>query len=193
MSKYLMPVFAGLGVAFAVGLVLGVLTGFDFTTVYIAGFFGVVTAYILANLAGNRKVAIAPAAEREVALRFEAPGDKAVVYVFREGFMGKAAGMEIALDGLAVAQLKSPRFTRLTLSAGPHTLSAYYGGLAGAQNRPSTYDLDAVAGSVTLLGVGASMGFLSNGLNFTPAVDIEAAKAKLAGFPMVMAEGAAAG
>src|SRR5271169_442776 len=176
MSKYIGPILIGLAAGVVTAIILGALIGGGWITTYCAAFIGVITAYLLANLAGNRKVAKASDADRARALTFEAPADKALLYIYREGFVGMAAGLNIAVDARDIAQLKSPRFTCVALSPGPHKVTAAFGGLAGPQNKPASFDVDAVAGGVTALRVGISMGLLQNGIAFTPQTDLEAAK-----------------
>jgi hypothetical protein len=189
MRKYLVPILAGFGVALVVGLFFGALLGPGLLTMLPAAFIGMFTFYILANLAGNRKVAPAGEAERAQALTFQAPPDQALVYVYRDGFVGMAAGLNLAVDGREVAQLKSPRFVCLPLPPGPHTLTAGFGGLAGPQNKLASFELRAAAGAIMVLKVGISMGLLQNKLTFTPQPDLAAAKSKLSGMVMVASEG----
>lgn len=79
------------------------------------------------NLQTNRKVAEAPPAQRTEALAFAPVADKAVLYVFRNQFVGRAVGINVLIDGREVAQLKSPRFTRLVLAPGAHRIAGYTG------------------------------------------------------------------
>ncbi|MBV9994111.1 MAG: hypothetical protein JO127_02755 [Caulobacteraceae bacterium] len=192
MAKYLPQILIGVAVAFVVSLLLAVVAGPGPEGPVLGAMMGAFTAYILANLAGNRKVAAASAAEREAALSFQPPEGKALAYLYREGFVAKAAGMNLSVDGREVVQLKSPRFTRLVLSPGRHVLVAGFGGLAGAQSKPATYDLDAKAGEVTILKIGAAMGLVQGNITITPADDLAAAKTRLSGMTMIAAEPAEA-
>jgi len=187
MQKYLVPILAGFAAAVVAGMLFGLLLGADFLTYFMGAFVGVFTFYILANLAGNRKVAMASVAERDRAARLEPAAGKAVLCVYREGFVGMAAGLNIAVDGKDLAQLKSPRFTCVALAPGTHTLTAAFGGLAGPQNKPASFEFQAADGSVTAVKVAIAMGALRNSLTFTPAADLEALKAKLANTQMVAA------
>ena len=47
--------------------------------------------YIFANLAGNRKVATVEGGEKDAALQLQPPPGKALLVVFREGFVAKLA------------------------------------------------------------------------------------------------------
>lgn len=82
---------------------------------------------VFRNLQTNRKVAEAPLDQRDDALKFTPVAGKAVLYVFRNQFVGRAVGINVLIDGREVAQLKSPRFTRLLLSPGSHRLAGYTG------------------------------------------------------------------
>lgn len=79
------------------------------------------------NLQTNRKVAEATPAQRTEALAFAPVADKAALYVFRNQFVGRAVGVNVMIDGREVAQLKSPRFTRLVLAPGAHRIAGYTG------------------------------------------------------------------
>jgi hypothetical protein len=188
MPKYLPQILIGVAVAFVTGLVFRLLFGPGLTFTLYAGFIGAFTAYILANLAGNRKVAAASPAERDAALGFQAPEGKALAYLYREGFVAMAAGMNLSVDGREVAQLKSPRFTRLVVSPGTHALAAAFGGLAGAQSKAARYDLSVTAGEVVVLKLGAAMGLVQGGVSFALQTDLAAAKTKLAGMTMTPAD-----
>jgi hypothetical protein len=87
----------------------------------------VVGFVIYGNLKTNRKVAEATPEQRTEALTFAPVADQAVLYIFRNQFVGRAVGLNALIDGREVAQLKSPRFTRLTLAPGPHRIAGYTG------------------------------------------------------------------
>ena len=82
---------------------------------------GVVASAIYMALAGNRRVPIADAATREAALRPLADGSARLI-VYRQGFIGKAAGVDVSVDGVVRTQLKSPRSAALTLTPGRHVI-----------------------------------------------------------------------
>lgn len=168
-------------------LLFGMVLGADFLTYFMGAFIGFFTFYILANLAGNRKVAMASVADRDQAARLEPAPGKALLCVYREGFVGSAAGLNIGLDGKELVQLKSPRFTCVALAPGSHSLTAAFGGFAGAQNKGTVFEFQAEAGSVIAVKVAISMGMLKNALTFARAADIEPLKSKLATTQMVVA------
>ena len=167
------------------------LTTFVFVglTPYLYGIFtGAFFAYIFANLAGNKKLPIADAAEKQAALALKPPPGKALLVAYREGFVAKLAGLNIAVDGKEVAQLTAPKFTVLALPPGTHTLTCGFGGLAGPQSKPGTYNFDVAADSVATVGIGVSMGMVQGSMKFTPIANLDAARAKLASMPMVKAD-----
>jgi hypothetical protein len=162
---------------------------FEGATPYIYGIFtGVFVAYIFGNLAGNRKMATADSGEKDAAPKLQPPPGKALLVVYREGFVAKLAGLNVAVDGKAFAQLTAPRFTVLALPPGAHTLSCAFGGLAGPQSKPGTYDFQVAEGGVAAVGIGVVMGLVQGGLAFTPISDLDVARAKLSRTPMVKAE-----
>jgi len=187
MSRYARAIVAGLIAA----VVMSFLMTFVFggATPYIYGLFtGVFVAYIFGNLAGNRKVATVEGGEKDAALKLQPPPGKALLVVFREGFVAKLAGLNIAVDGKEFAQLTAPKFTVLTLAPGAHRLTCAFGGLAGPQSKPGTYDFQVAEGGVAAVGIGVTMGLVQGGLAFIPISDVDAARAKVSRMPMVKAQ-----
>ena len=189
MSKYVPAIIIGLVAGFAMSFLIRVFVFPEGPApiVYGAGT-GIFFAYILANLAGNKKEATATAAQKQEALRFSPPMGKSLLVVYREGFVGKLAGLNLALDGREFAQIKSPRFTCLAVPAGAHTLTCAFGGLAGPQSRAGSYAFETTPGGVTVVGIGAQMGLVQGSFKFTIEPDLAKAKSKLDYFPMVPAE-----
>lgn len=187
MQKYIRPVL--------IGLVVGVFAWFVFNAIFTPGlgtsafaiFCGVFTAYILANLAGNRKVADAGAEEKAAALALAPPPGQALLVAYRVGFVAKLAGLNLALDGREFAQLTAPKFTSLVVSPGAHTLTGAFGGLAGAQSKGAGFDFNAAPGSVTVVRINAQMGMVQGAVKFTPESDLAATRTKLAAMPMAAA------
>jgi hypothetical protein len=149
---------------------------------------GIFFAYILANLAGNRKEVLANSDQRREALQFQPPPGKAQLVVCRDGFVGRLAGLNLAVDGRPFGQIKSPRFTSVTLAPGQHTLTCAFGGLAGPQSRAGSYAFEAMPGRATVVKIGAQMGLVQGSFQFTPMDDLAAAKAKLDYVPMIPAD-----
>jgi hypothetical protein len=187
MSRYAPAIIAGFLAAAAMTFLMSFV--FEGFTPYIYGTFtGMFVAYIFGNLAGNRKLPIAGAAEKEAALALKPPAGKALLVVFREGFVAKLAGLNLAVDGREFAQLTAPKFTVLALAPGAHTLTCGFGGLAGPQSRPGTYDFEVAEGGVAAVGIGVAMGLVKGSMTFTPLASAEAARQKIARMPMVKAE-----
>jgi len=186
MSKYTTAIIAGF-IAAAVMTILMMFV-FEGVTPYIYGTFtGAFVAYIFANLAGNRKVPTADAAQKEAALALKPPPGKALLVVYREGFVAKLAGLNIAVDDKEFAQLTAPKFTTLVLAPGAHTLTCGFGGFAGPQTRQGTYKFEVAADGVAAVGIGVRLGAVQGSIGFTPLASAEAARAKVTRMPMVLA------
>ncbi|WP_312595014.1 hypothetical protein [Brevundimonas sp.] len=167
MSKYIPSIVVGFLVALAVsfGLAfffssLGARSGF--LPIMAGAVFGVFTAYIMANLVGTKRGRAATAEQKQAALDFRPDADKALLIVYREGFVGKAAGLDLSLDDRFVAQLKSPRFTAVSVAPGGHQLSMAFGGLAGKQNKPTLEGFIAAPGEVIAFRATMQMGMTKN-------------------------------
>lgn len=163
-----------IAVAAVVSLGLGVLVAsaggdFDPDVVIAPGaFLGAVTFYVLWNLSGNRKVAPASDAQREAALSLTPPPGQALVYIVRQGFVAKAAGMDIALDGTLRAQIKAPQFTCFAVAPGAHELSAAFAGGAGAQSKGRTEPIVVEAGQAIGFLARPKMGMVQNSVTLEP-------------------------
>jgi hypothetical protein len=183
-------------IAFAVAFVSGVGFGFldhltgssSSTTTFLPIVFGALTFFILQMRAGNRKEVRVDDASRRASLSAVAPAGQALLYLYREGLAGKAVGWNVSLDGSALAQLRSPRFTQTTLKPGPHTLRVSLDGLAGTQNKPGEATFEAQPGEVIVFAMKAKMTLLSSTLTFVREQDARTALQKLAKMPMVAAE-----
>lgn len=193
MQKYIWPLIWGFVVAFALGLGLSALDraaggGLGGTKLWTPAFLGFITFFVLANLAGNRKVAAASAAERDQALSLTAPAGQGQLLIYREGFVGKAAGMNVTVDGVVRAQLKSPRFVVLPVTPGTHRVGAGFGGLAGAQNNAGDESIQVAAGQTVVMRASLSMGMLKNTVKLERIDDQDGVRRKLANVTMVKPE-----
>jgi hypothetical protein len=164
-SAYVRAILWGL----VAGFVVGVLIGFVYhdapgsrMPLYCGAFAGVLTAYLKANLAGNRKIAAASDADKHAALTRTPPPGKALLFLYRTGFVAKLAGMNIGVDGKIVAQLKAPRFTCVVVSAGKHTLKASFGGLAGPQTRVAEAEVATPADRIVVVRFTVGLGVVQN-------------------------------
>ena len=90
----------------------------------ILGMSGVVAA--IAGARGtNRRVSRAARAEEAEAKRCAPVAGHASVYVFRDAFVGKVAGLDVLLDGTPVGQTRGNTFYRLQLAPGEHLLTSH--------------------------------------------------------------------
>jgi len=194
MNKMLRNVLIAAGVAVLVGFVFGLLDALTHapdlgrTGQMLAAVLSVLTFVILQFRGGNRRVTPADADARAQALTFACPPDRALVYFIRTGFAGKAVGIDIAIDGRTAAQIKSPRFTCLSLAPGLHDIAAQVGdGKSKLTPGSAQFATTLVAGSVTLLHIGIQRGLLKSQLVFEPWT-LEMAKAQLGKIGMVLPE-----
>jgi hypothetical protein len=193
MSKTTQAVLVGLGAAIVVGFLLGFITSLggepNYGEAVVGGLFaGIAGAFIFGNLAGNRSIASASQADKTAALAEAPPEGKALVYIYRDAYVGKLVGMNVAIDGRPVAQIKSPRFTKVAVSAGRHVLSAGFGGFAAAQVRQEDDPFDFPPGTTIVLKVANRVGLVRGGLKFEIQPDLVAAKQRLARMPMTPAD-----
>jgi hypothetical protein len=180
-------------VVFAISFGLGLLermndVSFGTSSTVLSMGLGFFTFFILHMMSGNRKEVRADNASRQASLSAVAPSGHALLYVYREGFMGKAVGWNVSLDGAALAQLRSPRFTQTAVSPGIHTLAVALSGFAGSQNKPTEMRFEAQSGEVIVFAMKSKMGALSNTLSFEREQDPQAALQKFSKMPMVAAE-----
>ena len=168
MSKYIPAIVVGFLVAV---LVSGGLAFFfssagadaGYLPMMVGAFLGIFTAYIMANLAGTKLGKAATPEQKQAVLDFRPQfHDQALLIVYREGFVGKAAGMDLSVDDRFVAQLKSPRFTAISVAPGGHQLSMAFGGLAGKQNKPTLEGFIAAPGDVIAFRATMQMGMMKN-------------------------------
>lgn len=150
MVRYIIMVAIG-AVVFLI--VMGVLREFvgGGATALIWGAILVACVVVIArNLMSNRKVQDATPEQRTRALAFEPEPGRGVVYVMRTQFIGMAVGVNLIVDGVEVAQIKSPRFTRFSVAPGAHRIAAY----VGTNKKPADgegFQFNAEAGGVTFI------------------------------------------
>jgi len=180
MDKYIRPIIIGVVAGVAGGILVKefVFPEGPAWLIYALGI-GLVVAYLLSNLAGNRKVAAAGAAERQQAMRMAPPAEKAMLIPYREGFVAKMAGLDLAIDGKPFAQLLSPQFTCVLLTPGSHTLTGAFGGLAGAQSKPASWAFEAAPGSVLAVRIDSALGMVQGAVKFTLDGDLDKVKKKM--------------
>jgi len=189
MSKTLQAVILGCVVALVVSIAGGLLLGMVGDTNPFGGVtagvgIGLLSAFVFANLSGNRRIANASDADKAAALSRQPPPGKALIFLYREGYVARLAGMNLSIDDKPVAQLKAPRFTCIVVPAGHHVIAAKFGGMVSAQSLIGECALDVAADSAAAVRIGVRMTFGRNGVDLQPQADVAAARAHLAGLPM---------
>jgi|APAra7269097235_1048549.scaffolds.fasta_scaffold08604_2 hypothetical protein len=162
MRKYLPAIVTGFVVTVVVGFLLGLIGFHGFAAWYVPLIAGLFTGYIMANLQGTKAGPAASEEQKAAVLAFRPSPGKALIIVHRQGFVGKAAGMEVALDDRVLGQLKSPQFTAVEVDPGAHTLSVGFVGLAAAQNKREIVQVTVVEGQVVAYRATISMGMGKN-------------------------------
>lgn len=167
--------------------VIGSLFGGEVTILLSLAALVVVGVVIFRNLQTNRKVAEATPAQRADALAFAAEPGKAALYLFRKQFVGRAVGLNVLIDGREIAQLKSPRFTRILLTPGAHRIAGY----TGTNKKPGDGEglaFDAAAGAVLAMKAEVEPQMVGVTVKFTPLA-LEAARSDVANIAkMVVAD-----
>lgn len=188
MQKALVPILAAFIAAFAINYLFAFAAAAagekNEIGLYVALPVGLIVAIVLYNLSGNRKTAPADAPARQRALAFAAEPGRAALYLVRTGFVGKAAGMNLAVDGAEVAQLKSPNFTCVSLAPGAHTIVASFGGGLAGQTKPADFAFAAAAGEVIVAHITMGLGALKNPLSIARG-DLSAMRTQIAGMKMI--------
>lgn len=138
----------------------------------------VIAVIVFRNMRTNRKVAEATPEQRAQALTFTPDSAKAALYVFRNQFVGRAAGVNVIIDGCETAQIKSPRFTRILLTPGAHRIAGY----TGTNKAPSPDEglaFSAAAGEVIVMKCEVEPQLVGVTVKFTPLA-LDAARADVA-------------
>lgn len=168
---------------------LRALLGFEVVLVLAALALIVCGVIVYRNLQTNRKVAEATMEQRAEALALAPVAGQAALYVFRNQYVGRAVGINVLIDGREVAQLKSPRFTRVLLAPGAHRIAGY----TGTNKKPGDGEgmaFDAAAGEVLVLKCEVEPQLVGVTVKYTP-VALDAARKALAKISrMVVADGA---
>jgi hypothetical protein len=167
MSKYIPAIVVGFLAAALVSFGLGAFVAASGADAgYLPSFLGLMVgafaAYIMANLAGTRRAKAATPEQKQAVLDFRPEPGQALLIIFREGFVGKAVGMDLSVDDRFIAQIKSPRFTAVSVAPGGHKVSMAFGGLAGKQNKPTVEGFIAKPGDVVAFRAVMQMGALKN-------------------------------
>ena len=81
-------------------------------------------ASIAAARGANRRMARAAATEEAEAKRCTPVAGRGTVYLFRDAFVGKMAGLDVLLDGRPIGQTRGKTFYRLQFAPGEHLLTS---------------------------------------------------------------------
>lgn len=182
--KLPLPVVIGLGVVAGLfGLWISMNAPAWVTLLVIAVGFGAVM-FSLANLRSNRTVTNASAAEREALLTAGPPAGRGRIIVFRQGFIGKALGVDVTLDGVEVAQLKAPRFVALDVVPGEHVVGTAFKGTAKMQNRDVELPVVVGAGETVAVRMTFDLTLGKNEVTLAPVAYADVKRA-LSGMTMV--------
>jgi hypothetical protein len=141
-----------LALGWGIPLLLGVSVGWGAPLV-IGGF----VAYTMMSLSGNKSVVCADEQARAAALALSAPAGSGLLVIYREGFFGKASGVDVALDGGEIAQLKSRRFTAISVPPGRHALRAVLTGTVNEASKPGAADFQIAAGEAVVFRITLAM------------------------------------
>jgi hypothetical protein len=162
MGKYAPAIITGFIVLVVVAALLGMLGFRGFAAWYIPIFAGVIVGYLMANLQGTKASPAASDEQKAAALAMRPAAGKGLIIVHRQGFVGKAAGMEVVLDDRLLGQLKSPQFTAVEVDPGAHRLEFGFVGLAAAQNKREVVPVTVSEGQVVAWRATISMGMGKN-------------------------------
>lgn len=175
MARYILLVV----VAAIVGLILfgalRSLLGDGIVNLVILGILIASGVVVWRNLQLNRKVSDATPEQRTAALAFAPDAGKAALYVYRTQFIGRAVGINVDIDGRQAAQVKSPRFTRISLTPGAHKAEFYLGTPEKKKPGMKTEELNVSAGEVLIFKIEIEPQAIGTVLKVTRA---DAAKAK---------------
>jgi hypothetical protein len=146
---------------------------------------GVAAAYLFYALSGNRRIASASNADKRAALDRAPPPGKALLFLYREGYIAKLVGLNLTVDGKPVGQLKSPRFTCVVVNPGAHEITCQFGAQIGGPAQTGHCSVDAPADGALAVRITAHIALTKgSGVQLEPQADVAAAKARMAGMPM---------
>jgi len=102
---------------------------------------------VVAGTVGNRRIQRAADSQDVEAKEFRALSGYAVVYVFRDAFVGRSLGVDLTLDTVPIGQTRGSTFYRLAMAPGEHRLVSR----EVSASRSFEYRFAAVAGSQIFL------------------------------------------
>lgn len=168
MGKYAPAIITGAVITVILFVLLSAIGFSGFALWYIPIFAGAIIGYLMANLQGTKAGPAASEAQKAAALSLRPSPGKALIIVHRQGFVGKAAGMEVTLDDRLLGQLKSPQFTAVEVEPGAHALGFGFVGLAAAQNKREVVPVSVAEGQVVAFRATISMGMGKNTIKVEP-------------------------
>ncbi len=124
----------------------------------LVGFLVAVFGFCVWALSNNKSAARASPAQQADAQAMRAPDGKARIYITRRGFVGALQGMNVDLDGIATAQIKSGQMLVADVMPGSHhiSVSAAKASLA----KPANISLEVGPGQVVVVDAMIEMGAL---------------------------------
>ena len=176
----------GFGLVVGISLGLGLLGATGVPVYVVSTVVGGLVWMILSMLSGNRKMQLVPDADRRAALAAGPPAGMGLVYVYREGFYGRALGFNVLVDTLALGQLKSPMFARQAIAAGTHTLTADVTGFARSQLNGGSIQFEIQAGETQVYRLKQQVGMLQGQIQMMRESDTAAVLARLRKVPMIV-------
>ncbi len=142
-------------------------------------------AFILWNLKGTKKVVAVDNAVKQKALLMQASADETLIYVYRQGFVGKLAGMNVSIDDVPLVQLKGGCFSCVSVPPGTHVISGTMVGGAGAQSKGFRVSVQSKQGEVIACRLSLQMGMIKGGIHAEQVADLSQVKQALSGMKMV--------
>lgn len=137
--------------------------------------------YLLGGFSQIRTMGTADAGAKQAALSLKPPSGRAVVIVYREGWIGQTNPIDVTVDGDPLGQLSFSHFTAMELAPGEHRVMAGIARNGRWIGQPQQTDFRIAAGQTLAFRV--ALGF--RGVTLAPVDDMEAAVRKLTGRTMV--------
>lgn len=170
-------------VAAIVAAIIGAWAGMNmfssgFAMIVVLAIFALIGFLIYNGVSRNRSVERVTDADRGPLLS-QPPVTGARAIVYREGFVAKLSGIDIAIDGTRRAQLKSPQSVALDVAPGDHVLTLK---VAGKDQKPFSFSV--TEGEIAVLRIAMTM----TGPEITREDGGAASIAKLETIPMVRSD-----
>lgn len=193
MSKSLKAALTGLAVAVGLSLGLNILfaslgAGSPGSSSWVLPMvIGTAVWRVMSRLSTNRAERTVAAGDRDAALSLTPPPDGALLVIVREGFNGKAVGLDVAVDGRTAVQLRSPRAAVLRVAPGEHEVVASNPQGVGKGSSQSLR-VGVAAGEVAFVELRFAMGLADGVVKLERAADPARVRAALAKLTVVAPE-----